>query len=297
MRVFVTGASGWVGSVTVKELVDAGHTVAGLARSEESAAAVEAAGARAVLGSLDDLDLLKAEAASADGTIHTAFNHDFSRFAENCAQDARAIEAMGKALAGSGKPLVVTAGAAIPTTDGLLTEQFAAPAVSERYPRASEQAAFSTLDMDVRAMIVRLPPTTHGKGDKGFMPILINIAREQGFAAYVEGVAAIWPAVHRFDAARVFRLALEKGAAGDRFHAAAEEGIAMQDIAAAIGRGLGLPVRAIAPDEAQAYYGWFSHFARLESRASSEWTRRKLGWEPAHKTLLEDLSERYYFES
>lgn len=297
MRVFVTGASGWVGNPTVSELVKAGHSVHGLARSDKSAAAVEKAGAAAVLGSLDDLDILRAEAEAADGVIHTAFNHDFSKFAENAQQDARVIRAMGEALSGTGKKLVITSGTGLlDAGGGVATEETPARAPSDANPRISESAGFDLLDKGVSVIALRLPPSTHGKGDYGFTPILVSIARQKGYAAFVGEGGNVWAAGHRFDAARLYRLALEKGTAGARYHAAAEEGVAMRDIASAIGKGLGIPVKSISQEEAGEYYGWFAHFAALNARASSARTQEILGWRPTEKTLLEDLAETYYFE-
>ncbi|WP_176085614.1 SDR family oxidoreductase [Martelella sp. HB161492] len=294
MRVFVTGASGWVGTPTVAALVAAGHDVTGLARSDGAAAKIEAAGAKVLRGTIEDYDLLAEAAAAADGVIHTAFIHDFAHFAENCAIDGKAIAAMVDALSGTGKPFIATSGTGVLQTSELATEEMMAPE-NTGFPRISEKASFAGLDKNVRAMIVRLPPTTHGRGDHGFTPWLINIAREKGHAAYVGDGGNCWAAGHRLDAAKVFTLALEKGEAGDRFHAVAETGIAMRDLASAIGKGLGVPVKSISAEEAEAYYGMFTHFAMMNSRASSALTRAKLGWQPVEKTLLSDLAEDYYF--
>jgi nucleoside-diphosphate-sugar epimerase len=226
--------------------------------------------------------------------IHTGFNHDFSKFAENCAEDARAIEALGAALAGSARPLVVTAGLALLAHGRPATEDDTPPPPGPHYPRASEQTAMALAERGVHASVVRLPQV-HGDGDRGFVPMLIGIARDKGESAYVGDGANRWAAVHRLDAARVYRLALERGARGARYHAVAEEGVPLIDIAAVIARRLGVPLAGKSPDEAGAHFGWFASFAGLEMAGDNARTRAVLGWAPRERTLMEDLDSEGYF--
>ena len=294
MRVFVTGATGFIGSAVVRELLDAGHQVVGLARSDEGAASLAATGAVVQRGTLHDVDVLRAAADAADGVIHTAFIRDFANFGAAADTDRLAIEAFGETLAGSDRPLVVAAGTAMIKLDGVLTEDDPAPN-PPLYPRVSEQAALAFAANGVRASAIRLAPTVHGAGDKGFVPLLIGLAREKGYAGYLGEGANIWPAVHRLDAARLFRLALESAPAGSSLHGVGEEGIAFRRIAEAIGANLDLPVKSVSSDEVEGYFGGFAGFAGIDNPTSNALTRERLGWEPRQVGLIEDMERNGYF--
>jgi nucleoside-diphosphate-sugar epimerase len=296
MHVFVTGATGWVGSAVIEELQAAGHTITGLARSDAAAATLTAAGIAVRRGSLEDLESLRAGAAAADAVIHTAFNHDFSRFAENGAAERSAIEALGSALAGTGRPLIVSSGVALIAPGRMVTEDDVRdPSVS--FPRDPESVAAAAAARGVRVSVVRLSPSVHGAGDHGFVPIFIGLAREHGVSAYVGEGTNRWPGVHRRDAARLYRLALERNAEHAVYHAVADEGIPVREIAEVIGRRLNLPVASMSGDDVDAHFGWFARFAQIDAPASSAKTRQSLGWNPTDSGLLEDLDSAAYFPS
>jgi nucleoside-diphosphate-sugar epimerase len=294
MRIFVTGATGWVGSAVVGELIAAGHEVAGLARSSVSAEKLAITGAAVVRGSIEDVEVLRAATQAADAVIHTAFNHDWSRFAENCAADKHAIEVLGAALAGSARPLIVTSGVALLAPGRLATEADVAPPVTERFPRASEAVLEDLRSRAVRATTVRLAPTVHGVGDHGFVPRLAGIARDKGVSACIGDGQNRWPAVHRLDAARLFRLALDHALDGP-FHAVAETGVALKDIAQAIARQFDLPLVSKSAEEAGEHFGWFAPFVGIDAPTSSDRTRARLDWAPEQPGLLEDLARPDYF--
>jgi nucleoside-diphosphate-sugar epimerase len=295
MHVFITGATGFVGTAVVQDVLAAGHTVTGLTRSEGGAAALSALGVRAWRGTLDDVEGLRDAVAAVDGVIHTAFDHDFSRYAANCQQDRRAIEALGAALKGSNRPLIVTSGMVLDVQGRPATEADVTFPLSPTYPRASEHAASALVARGVNASVVRLPPSVHGEGDHGLVPMMIGFARTKRVAAFVEDGANRWSAVHRLDAARVFRLALERAAPGARYHAVAEEGVPFSEIAAAIGRRLGVPVTGIARVVAAQHFGALAHFAGMDVPASCSWTREVLDWHPRQGTLMEDVDSTRYF--
>ena len=294
MRVFVTGATGFIGSAVVRELIDAGHHVVALARSDRAAAAVRATGAEVHRGALEDLDSLRSGAAAADGVIHTAYIHDFSRMESAARTDLRAIETLGAALEGSGRPLVITTGSALIKPGQVATEDDAASPGAHLRLRA-EDAAKDLAARGVRTSIVRPGASVHGEGDHGFVPVLIDIARTRGVSAYIGDGSNRWPAVHRLDAARLYRLALEKAPAASVFHAVAETGVPIRQIAEVIGRQLDVPVVSVAPEKASEHFGWIGAFFALDAPASSTQTQERLGWRPTHRRLIADLEAGHYF--
>src|SRR6201995_5083386 len=298
MHVFVTGPTGWIGSVVVRELLSAGHQVTGLVRSDASAVKVTNAGAEVFQGSLEDTDGLRAAAAGADGVIHTGYIHDFSPTGDPAAAaaiDGRAIAAFGDALAGTGKPLVVASGLPQGPAGGVATEEVRS--VNPVHPRVSEPAALAVAERGVRASVVRLPPSVHGEGDYWFLPIFIGIAGKTGVSAYIGDGANVWPAVHRVDAARLFRLALEQAPAGTRLNAVADGGVPFREIAETIGRHLGVPAKSVTAEDAGEQFGALAGFAATDAPASSAIPRERFGWKPAEPGLIADLDAPagYYF--
>jgi nucleoside-diphosphate-sugar epimerase len=304
MRIFVTGAAGWIGSAVIPELLEAGHDVVGLARSDSTAERVAGLGAEVQRGSLDDLDVLAGAAAASDGVIHLAFRHDLAftgDFQGAAETDRRAIDTFGDSLAGSDRPFVIASGTLGIAPGRLVTEQDRGDSSARAHlgggPAIRMENARVTIGLaerGVRSAVVRLPPTVHGDGDHGFVATIVGIARDTGVSATIGDGSNRWPAVHRFDAARLFRLAVESAPAGSVLHAVADEGVPTREIAGSIGRQLGLPLAEIAPADAPAHFSWLAGFFGLDSPASSAGTRELLGWEPTHPGLLEDLDAGFY---
>lgn len=303
MRVFVTGGSGWIGSALVPELIGAGHEVTGLARSDASAAALTEAGVRVHRGDLDALDGLRGAAGASDGVIHLAFHGDMVRsgdFQGAVDADGRAVEALGEALTGSDRPLVIASATVVLAPGRVGTEQDApgldpAAAGGPRARLATEEVALSFASLGVRSSVVRLATTCYGDGDHGFLAALVGIARDKGVSGFIGDGSSRWPAVHRLDAAHLFRLALEKAPAGSRLHAVADEGVPIRAIAEVIGRHLDVPVVSVPADEASEHFGFLAGFLAADNPASSTLTRELLGWQPAHPGLIEDLDKGHYF--
>ncbi|MGN6315195.1 SDR family oxidoreductase [Trinickia sp.] len=297
MRIFVTGATGFIGSALVPELIQAGHQVIGMTRSDAGAQALTAAGAEVHRGTLEDTESLRSGAAKGDAVIHLAFDHDFSRFVDNCEKDRRAIAALGSALAGSDRPLLLTSGTGAgsrgdgqPASEDVFNATHANPRI------ASEMAGNALLEAGVNVSVMRLPQV-HNPFRQGLITPLIEIVREKRVSAYVEDGLNRWPAGHLSDVVRLYRLAIEKAERGARYHAVGEEGISAREIAEALGRGLNVPAVSIAREEAQAYFGWMTMFALLDMPASSALTQARLGWKPTGPTLISDLNEARYAEA
>jgi nucleoside-diphosphate-sugar epimerase len=295
MRVFVTGATGFIGSRVVRELIDAGHQVLGMARSDAGAKALAVAGAQVQRGDLDDLESLRSGAAASDAVIHTAFQHDWSRFAESCELDKRAIETIGAVLQGSSRPFIVSSGVGV--AQGRVSNEDDPPfPTSPSLPRASEATAVTLMERGVCASVMRLPQV-HDTVKQGLVTVLVATARTKGVSAYVGEGHNRWPAAHVLDTAHLYRLALEKGWAGARYNAIAEEGVRLKDIAEAIGRGLNVPVTSISPEQAQEHFGFFGFFVGRDSPASSAQTKQKLGWNPTGPDMLTDLKNMNYSQA
>ena len=293
MRVFVTGATGFIGSAVVPELIKAGHQVLGMARSDAGAKFLEGAGAKVHRGDLEDLESLRKGAEQSDGVIHLAFNHDFSKFVENCEMDRRAVEALGSALAGSDRPLVITSGTGIVRVEGRPATEDDTP--NSPLPRvASEEAAAALAAKGMRVSVMRLPQV-HDTVKQGLITYLVAVAREKGVSAYVGDGSNRWPAVHILSCAQLYRLALEKGKAGARYHAVGEEGVSLREIAEVIGRGLKVPVVSISPEKAGEHFGWLAHFVGFDIPASSALTQERLGWRPTGPGMISDLEKMNYF--
>ena len=295
MRVFLTGATGFIGSAIVRELLDAGHQVLGLARSDAAAQSLLAAGAGVHRGSLEDMESLRRGSSSADAVIHTAFIHDFTNYGPAAEADRRAVETLGEALMGSNRQLIVTSGTLLAQRQGSLATEEDAP--TPNFPRKSEEAALALAARGVRASVLRLPPSVHGSGDHGFVPTLIGIAREKGVSAFIDEGRNRWPAVHRLDAAHLYRLAIENNSSGGTYHGVADEGVPTREIAEVIGRQLNVPVVSKSGEEAVDHFGWIARFFGIDGPASSAQTQERLGWRPTQPGLISDLDHGRYFET
>lgn len=296
MRVFLTGATGFIGSAIVPELLGAGHKVVALVRTDDGERTLTEWGAEPLRGDLDDLDALRRGAQNSDGVIHAGYIHDFANLAKSAATDLRAVELFGEVLAGTGKPLVVTSATACAPMGRLVTEQDAGTTQSPGSHRvATEEATLALAAHGVRAMALRLPPSVHGDGDHGFVPELIRVAQDRGVSAYPGEGLNCWPAVHRLDVVRLYRRILERGTAGSRYHGVADTGVPVRAIAEAIGRGLKLPTASL-PTNDPAHFGWIGRFLAIDNPTSSEWTREQLDWHPDRPSLLDDLQHGTYFE-
>ena len=293
MRAFLTGASGWIGSMIAQDLIAAGHSVSGLTSVPGNAETLSAAGVTPLVGALTDIDVLRRGVEDAEGIIHTAFGLDLSRIGELAAEDSRAIEVFGDVFSGSVRPIIVTDGFLHLT--GEKAQETDRPEVMSAFPRASQQTAFALADRGIHASVVRNPRSVHGKGERhGFVPMLAAVARDKGVSAYIGEGRNLWPAVHRLDAARVYRLALERGARGEAYHAVAEEGVPFRDIAEAIGRQLGLPSVSLAPEDSQAHFGPLAVWVGNDGPASNAWTRETLGWQPEQPGIVADIEQPDY---
>ncbi|MBT1696031.1 SDR family oxidoreductase [Fulvivirgaceae bacterium PWU4] len=291
MKIFVTGASGFIGSAVVRELIDAGHQVIGLARTAESAKQISNAGGEVLMGSLEDLNILKQGASMADGVIHTAFIHDFTQYAKANEVEKAVINSMGEAMMGTNKPIVVTAGIlGLPVVNGIITEESRA----QNSPRSSEATAMTWAAKGVNISVVRLPPSVHDKGDKGFVSFIIQQARKNGVSAYPADGHNRWPAVHRLDAAKIFRLVVEKGVKGALYNAIGDSGIEIKKIATLIGEKLNLPVASVTGEEAIKHFEWMTGFIGFDSPATGLKTQAQLDWKPVQIGLLEDLEKHYF---
>ena len=295
MRVFLTGANGWIGSAIARDLLAEGHSVLGLVRSKERGEAFAAAGGTPLVGSLGDFDTIRHAARETDGIVHTAFGLDLTKIKEMAQEEIGTIEVFGEAFAGTDRPIIVTGGVLL-TPPGEVFQEDARPPVAPGFPRASEQGGFALAERGLRAMVVRNPRSVHGQGEThGFVPMLAAVAREKGFSAWVSEGDNLGPAVHRLDCARVYRLALERGVGGEAYHAIAEPGVRFRQIAEAIGRQLGLPSRSISSDEAEAHFGGIAMFAAGNGPAASAMTRAALGWKPREVGIIADIERPDYY--